>query len=180
MDRLRYARHALHVTIMLSVGMLLVQIPPGYVTILEEVQIMRDKAFHIPGLAEASWNKSTPPVRFLVRQDWLEQIYTFNTPGFETLEDVIMPIGSEGLPGPACPPPNMVQPYNSYPVYIQGEGEVGKWANGVEGGPQINVEMAIGGLMNVGMETGGGMHQSMGDGLVNVGAGAINPYTSFP
>ncbi len=142
---------------------------------------MRDKAFHIPGLAEASWNKSTPPVRFLVRQDWLEQVYTFNTPGYETLEDVIMPVGSEGLPGPTCPPPNMSLPYNSHPVFIQGEGEMGNWANGVEGGPPINVEMANGGLLNGGMEMGAGMHQSMGDGaLVNMGPGAINPYTSFP
>jgi len=48
------------------------QVPPGYMVILEDRHTMADKSFYIPGLSEANrlqWNKVAPSLRILVRQD---------------------------------------------------------------------------------------------------------------
>ena len=54
-------------------NMALLQIPFGYVVLLEDQRSMADKSFYIPGLPQGKqdqWNKVTPSFRILARQDY--------------------------------------------------------------------------------------------------------------
>lgn len=66
----------------------MLQVPPGYVMLLEDETIMRDKSFHIPGLNDrnkASWNKDVPCIRFLVQRKHTVAACSFGPPSFETV-----------------------------------------------------------------------------------------------
>ena len=57
---------------MLLLSLRFLQIPFGYLVLLEDQRTMADKSFYIPGLPQAKqdqWNKVTPSFRIMARKD---------------------------------------------------------------------------------------------------------------
>ncbi len=57
-------------------------VPGNYSVMYEDVKIMSDKAFYIPGGVQESWNVVAPSVRILVRRDRIND--TFSLPVWST------------------------------------------------------------------------------------------------
>ncbi len=48
--------------------------PPGYRVLLDDRQLMKGEAFFVPGANKASWNNVAPATRFLVREQYYQQV----------------------------------------------------------------------------------------------------------
>ena len=51
------------------------QAPQGYCLLWEDGEMMKDRAFYVPGTRSESWNTVTPPVRVYVRNDCYDRVH---------------------------------------------------------------------------------------------------------